>query len=60
MEEELPLIPATQEIVVWLIPKIGKFLRDLRFTVWEKFERQALAVLEGMIRASYARRCSTR
>jgi hypothetical protein len=55
VEEELPVIRTAQEFVVWLIPKIGKFLRDLRFTVGEKIERQALAVLEGLIRARYAR-----
>ena len=55
MDEELPVIRAAQEFVVWLIPKIGKFPRDLRFTVGEKIERQGLAVLEGLIRARYAR-----
>jgi hypothetical protein len=55
MDEELPVIRAAHEFVVWLIPKIGKFPRDLRFTVGEKIERQSLAVLEGLIRARYAR-----
>lgn len=55
MDEELPVIRAAHEFVVWLIPKIGKFPRDLRFTVGEKIERQALAVLEGLIRARYSR-----
>lgn len=55
MDEELPVIRAAQEFVVWLIPKIGKFPRDLRFSVGEKIERQALGVVEGLIRARYAK-----
>jgi len=37
-DEELPVIRAAYELVVWLIPKIGKFPRDLRFTLGEWIE----------------------
>jgi hypothetical protein len=52
-DAELPVVQATYDFVVWLIPKIGKFPRDLRFTLGEKIERQSLEILEGLIRARY-------
>lgn len=32
-DAELPVIRACHEFAVWLIPKIGKFPRDLRFAL---------------------------
>lgn len=54
-DDELPVIRACHEFVVWLLPKIGKFPRDLRFTLGETIERQTLLVLELLIRARYRR-----
>lgn len=50
---ELPVIRACHEFIVWLLPKVGKFPRDLRFTLGEKIEQRALSVLELLIRARY-------
>lgn len=37
-DEELPVIRAMYELILWLVPKVGKFPRDLRFTLggWRK------------------------
>jgi hypothetical protein len=56
-DEELPVIRAAYEFTTWLIPKIGKFPRDLRFSLGERIERQTLLVLEGLIRAHSHRCC---
>jgi hypothetical protein len=45
MDEELPVIRAAQEFVVWLIPKIGKFPRDLRVALGEIVGRLTLSVV---------------
>jgi len=52
-DAELPVIRLVYEFTVWLIPKIGKFPRDLRFTLGETLERQTLTILEQLIRARY-------
>ncbi len=51
---ELPVIQACYDFTVWLLPKLGKLPRDMRFTLGEKIERLTLCVLEGLIRARYA------
>ncbi|MCA9013627.1 MAG: diversity-generating retroelement protein Avd [Planctomycetaceae bacterium] len=52
-QDELPIIRAWYEFLIWIIPKIGKFPRDLRFTLGERLEQRILAVLELLIRARY-------
>ncbi len=54
-EQDLPIIRACYEFLVWLVPKIGKFPRDLRFTLGDRIERQLFIVLEYLIRAQYQR-----
>ena len=39
-DEELPIIPAFYDFVLWLNPKIAKFPRDQRFVLGEHMERQ--------------------
>lgn len=53
--DELPIIRAWYEFLVWMIPKIEKFPRDLRFTLGERLEQRILGVLETLIRARYTR-----
>ena len=50
---ELPVIQACHDFTVWLLPKIGRLPRDLRFTLGEQIERLTLHILEGLIRARY-------
>ncbi len=54
-DDELPVIRATYEFIAWAVPKVGKFPRDLRFTLGERIERQLLLLLELLIRARYSR-----
>ncbi len=54
-DEELPIIRAFYDFVLWLNPKIAKFPRDQRFVLGERVERQLYEVLENLIRAKYTR-----
>lgn len=36
--EELPVIRAYNELILWLMPKIGKFSRERRFTLGQRVE----------------------
>ena len=45
-DEELPIIRAFYEFVLWLSPKIGRFPRDHRFVLGERMERQLYEILE--------------
>jgi len=55
-DEELPIIRAFYDFVLWLNPKIAKFPRDQRFVLLgERMERQLYEVLENLIRAKYTR-----
>ncbi|MBS0202905.1 MAG: diversity-generating retroelement protein Avd [Planctomycetes bacterium] len=53
--DELPIIRAWYEFLIWIVPKIEKFPRNLRFTLGERLEQRILAVLETLIRARYSR-----
>ena len=52
-DEELPIIRAFYDFMLWLVPKIAKFPRDQRFVLGERMERQLHAILENLIRARY-------
>jgi hypothetical protein len=52
-QQELPIIRAYYDFVLWLSPKIAKFPRDRRFVLGERIERQLYAILEDLIRAKY-------
>tara|TARA_R110002111_G_scaffold260867_1_gene332902 strand:- start:7775 stop:8131 length:357 start_codon:yes stop_codon:yes gene_type:complete len=54
-DEELPLIRAWYEMTIWLIPKIQKFPRDLRFVLGEKIEQLLFGILDLLIQAKYTR-----
>ena len=38
-QEELPIIRAFYEFVLWLMPKIAKFPRDRRFVLDQRMEQ---------------------
>ncbi len=54
-DEELPIIRAFYDFVLWLTPKIAKFPRDQRFVLGERMERELYEVLEKLIRAKFTR-----
>ena len=49
---ELPIILAHYDLCLWLIPAIGKYPRDHRFTLGERTENRLLTILERLLRAS--------
>ena len=53
--DELPVIRAFYDFILWLSPKIANFPRDYRFVLGERMERQLYAILENLIRAKYRR-----
>lgn len=53
--DELPVIRALYDFILWLSPKIAKFPRDHRFVLGERLERQLYGILENLIRAKYRR-----
>ncbi len=57
-DDELPIIRAWYEFTIWLLPKIQKFPRDMRFVLGEKIEQNVLSVLEKLIEAKYKRQRS--
>lgn len=52
-EDELPIIRLWYEFLLWLLPKVGKFPRDMRHSLGEKIEGQSLHILELLIRAKF-------
>ena len=54
-DDELPIIRDWYEFSIWMIPKIGKFPRDHRFTLGERIERLLYQVLELLVRARFAK-----
>ena len=52
-DEELPIIRAFYDFILWLSPKIAKFPRDQRFVLGERMERQLYGILENLLRAKY-------
>jgi len=53
--DELPIIRAHYELILWLTPKVGKFPREHRFTVGQRMERLLGEILEKLIRAKFTR-----
>ena len=53
--EELPVIRAYYELILWLMPKIGKFSREHRFTLGQRMEHLQYEILEKLIRARFTR-----
>jgi len=53
--DELPIIRAWYEFLIWLLPKIHKFPRDQRFLLGNRIEDRILEIMELLIRARYSR-----
>ena len=46
--DELPIIRAYYELILWLMPKMGKFPREHRFTLGQRMERLLCEILEKL------------
>lgn len=53
--DELPIIRAYYDLIIWLMPKMGKFSREHRFTLGQRIELLLYEILEKLIRARYTR-----
>lgn len=53
--DELPIIRAHYDLIVWMTPKVGKFPREHRFTLGQNIERLVSLILEKLIRAKFSR-----
>ncbi len=53
--DELPIIRACYDLILWMMPKVGKFSREHRFTLGQRMELLLYEVLEKLIRARYTR-----
>jgi hypothetical protein len=53
--DELPIIRAHYDLVLWLMPKMGKFPREHRVTLGQRIEHLLYEILEKLIRAKFSR-----
>ena len=53
--DELPIIRAHYDFMLWLTPKMSKFPREHRFTLGQRIERLMGEILEKLIRAKFNR-----
>ena len=44
--DELPIIRAHYELILWVMPKMGKFPREHRITLGQRIERLLYEILE--------------
>ena len=50
------VVERARALLGWAIPLVAKFPRSFRFTLGERMERRLYDLLEGLVRASYAKR----
>ena len=50
---EISVIVKTYDFTLWLLPHLGKFSRDHRFTLGNRLEEGILEILELLVEASY-------
>jgi len=49
-------VERARDLLLWAVPAVGRFPRNLRFTLGERIERRLYAILEGLLRARYGAR----
>lgn len=55
MQHVTPVVTRTYDLILWLLPKLGKFPRDQRFLLGDRIENTLLDCLELLIEATYSR-----
>jgi len=53
--DELPIVRAYYDLILWLMPKIGKFPREHRVTLGQTIQRLLYEILAKLIRAKFSR-----
>jgi 23S rRNA-intervening sequence protein len=54
--QELPIIQKTYDLIKWYIPILNRLPRDHRFALGDRMTKGLYDLLEGLIRARYARK----
>ncbi len=54
--KELPIIQKTYDTIKWYIPILNRLPREHRFTLGERIVNNLYDLLEGLIRARYAKK----
>ncbi len=54
--QESPIFSRTYDLIIWLLPQLGKFPRVYRFSVGERLARQALDFQETLVKAGLSKR----
>ena len=54
--KELPIIQKTYDLIKWYIPILNRLPREHRFTLGERIVNNLYDLLEGLIRARYAKK----
>jgi hypothetical protein len=55
LQKEVSAVTKTYDLTLWLLPHVGKFDRQHRFTLGNRLEEGVLEVLELLVEASYTR-----
>jgi len=55
VDQELPIIQKTYDLILWYIPHVNKMPRNHRFGLGDRITTRLYHVLEELIRAWYAR-----
>lgn len=55
MPDEVSAVTKTYDFAKWLLPRVGKFAREHRFTLGTRMEEGVLDVLELLAEATYTR-----
>lgn len=55
MQNELPIIQKTYDLIKWYVPILNRLPREYRFTLGDRINRELYDLLDGLIEARYAR-----
>lgn len=50
-----PVLEATYQFLLWLVPTVEKFPRSQKFLLGDRLQKTALDVLDGLVEATYSR-----
>lgn len=54
-QDELPIIQRMYDLILWYVPRLNKLPRNYKFALGDRIQAQLYGILEGLIRARYAR-----
>ena len=54
-QDDLPIIQRMYDLILWYVPRLNKMPRNYRFVLGDRIQSSLYGVLEGLIRARYAR-----